>query len=154
LRCRTVLRLVKLRRFPDGKQRFAAAVQALVGARRVEHMTDQLARETVDIVPPKIVNFLAREIENRCAVHNAGADAPVIEYVFAHHASPIDASSKVPGARLLARDPAFRLFLGQTLQEPLPPDGVFFQLEVPFEDSDVFAVDELFQLAQVGGRRS
>lgn len=62
---------------------------------RVERMADQLAREAVDAVPPKIVNFLAGEIENRCAVHDAGTVSSGIEYVSAHQTSPFGAPGEV-----------------------------------------------------------
>jgi hypothetical protein len=53
-------------------------------------MADQLAGETIDIDPLKIVDFLAAEIEDRCAVLHSSADSLVIEYVPAHETPPID----------------------------------------------------------------
>ncbi|WP_142250472.1 hypothetical protein [Bradyrhizobium sp. UNPF46] len=64
--------------------------------------------------------------------------------------------------RLSDRNLDFRLFLGETLQEPLPSAVVFDQIDLPPEDLQVFAADEFFQTlhrdrgapAQVGGLRS
>ena len=73
-----MLGLVKFRPSLHGEQPSAVAIQALVRASRVDQMADQLAGEAIDIDPLEIVDFLAAEVEDRCAVLPTPARIPLL----------------------------------------------------------------------------
>src|SRR5581483_10500741 len=77
------------------------------------------AGETIDIGPLEIVDFVAAEVEDRCAVLHSSADSLAIEYVSAHETPPID--RPMARLRVLAAVPdKSRQEIGTLLRPMLP----------------------------------